>query len=334
MDARKIVSIIVGLSFGAAVFAQGIDAPQQIGAKMVAVDGGTFLMGSSDHEDNELPVRQVTLSGYYIMQTEVTQAEYAAVMGSSENYSAFPGSDRPVEEVSWYDAVVFCNKLSLLAGLTPAYSLAGSTDPDEWGAIPRVTDNNRIARMTWNSIECDFNADGYRLPTEAEWEFAANGGSSTPTIFSGSDNLGDAAWYLSNSLDETHAVAEKAPNALGIYDMSGNVWEWCWDWYGNYHKKDSVNPKGEQNGNLTGKRIRRGGSIKSAAEFCRNANRASSVPELRGVDLGIRLVRSNPNAEEPSAGPEAIPLTTESPLDIMDGYVEDLPRGRADTVEK
>ncbi len=333
MNAKKIVSILAGSLLTLSLFAQEFDAAQEVSAKMVLVEKGTFLMGSADNEDNELPVREVSLDSYYIMQTEVTQAEYAAVMGDSENFSAFPGSDRPVEEVSWYDAVVFCNKLSLKAGLTPVYSLAGSTDPSEWGAVPRVTDNNRIARMTWNAIECDFSADGYRLPTEAEWEFAANGGVSEASLYASGDTLEDGAWFLANSLDETHPVAEKTPNALGIYDMNGNVWEWCWDWYGNYHKADSVNPRGEKDSSVTGKRIRRGGSIKSAPEFCRNANRASSVPELRGVDLGLRLVRTQVAAAEETS-PAAIDLTTGTEAEILEGEIEDLSTGSFDAVEK
>ena len=148
------------------------------------------------------------------------------------------------------------------------------------------------AKKEWNAILCDFSADGYRLPTEAEWEYAAKGGSVTDTfIYSGSDSITSVAWNADSVDGETHDVGMKAPNAIGLYDMSGNVWEWCWDWYGNYHISDSDNPRGAAE-EVTGRRMRRGGSIASDAVFCRNTNRASTNPEVRGVDLGFRIVRS------------------------------------------
>ncbi|MBQ1661609.1 MAG: SUMF1/EgtB/PvdO family nonheme iron enzyme, partial [Treponema sp.] len=148
-------------------------------------------------------------------------------------------------------------------------------------------------KARWNSITWNEDADGYRLPTEAEWEFAAKGGikEEEDPIYSGSDVITDVAWNADTPDGETHDVAGKLPNALGLYDMSGNVWEWVWDWYGNYHTVDNSNPKGAE-ADVTGRKMRRGGSIKSDAVFCRNANRASSVPELRGVDLGFRIVRN------------------------------------------
>lgn len=290
LNVRKSLAALAAFALPCAVFSQELDAVRQIGAKMVAVEGGVFSMGSLNNESNEQPVREVTLDGFLIMQTEVTQAEYRAVTGL--NYSANKSPEHPVEEVSWYDAVVFCNRLSVLAGLTPVYALDGATDTDAWGAVPRMgAPESETAR--WNSITCDFAADGYRLPTEAEWEYAAGAGG-TPSLYSGSSFINDVAWYSANAGGATHAVAEKHPNAYGIYDLNGNVWEWCWDWYGNYKASDTVNPRGEQDSGVTGRRIRRGGSFRSDAVFCRNANRASSVPELRGVDLGFRVARSMP----------------------------------------
>ena len=290
MKIKLLAALAGGFLIAGAAFAQSLDIVASIEDDMVAVEGSTFSMGSFGNETNETPVHEVSVNDFYMLSTEVTQSQYKAIMGV--NYSRFRGQDRPVEEVSWYDAVVFCNKLSILAGYEPVYSLEGSTNPDEWGDIPRI-DASDSDKARWNSIEWDDEADGFRLPTEAEWEFAAKGGveAEKETLYSGSDVITDVAWNADTPDGETHNVAGKEPNALGLYDMTGNVWEWVWDWYGNYHTVDNVNPKGAS-ADVTGRKMRRGGSIKSDAVFCRNANRASSVPELRGVDLGFRIVRS------------------------------------------
>ena len=290
MKIKLLAALTGGFLLAGAAFAQDSDIVASIEADMVAVEGSTFSMGSFGNETNETPVHEVSLDDFYMLSTEVTQSQYKAVMGV--NFSRFRGADRPVEEVSWYDAVVFCNKLSMLAGYVPVYSLDGSTNPDEWGDIPRI-DAKDEDKARWNSITWNEDADGYRLPTEAEWEFAAKGGikEEEDPIYSGSDVITDVAWNADTPDGETHDVAGKLPNALGLYDMSGNVWEWVWDWYGNYHTVDNSNPKGAE-ADVTGRKMRRGGSIKSDAVFCRNANRASSVPELRGVDLGFRIVRN------------------------------------------
>lgn len=258
--------------------------------QLVHIQGGTFAMGSTNYEANEAPVHTVTLDSFFMLNTEVTQAVYDTVMG--ENLSHFRGFDRPVEEVSWYDAVVFCNKLSVLSGLEPAYSLSGTTDTALWGEIPRIADSAET-KAQWNGITCNFLANGYRLPTEAEWEYAATGGAShLAHLYSGSNSVVAVAWNGDDPDGETHSVRTKAPNSLGLYDMSGNVWEWCWDWYGNYAAPAVQNPQGAD-AEITGRKIRRGGSISSAAVFCRAANRASSEPDIRGIDLGFRVVRSD-----------------------------------------
>ncbi len=263
----------------------------KINESLIAVEGGSFNMGSSLYEKNERPVRNINIKGFYMLKTEVTQEQYMSVMGV--NYSHFKSPNRPVEEVSWYDAIVFCNRLSILAGLTPAYSLDGQTNPELWGDVPRITDGEDL-KAHWNTIVCDFSVDGYRLPTEAEWEYAAHGGVfNETTLYSGSDNLSEVGWNVDSLEGETRDVAMLLPNALGLYDMSGNVWEWCWDWYGTYKVSDIDNPIGADM-NITGKKIRRGGSISSDKVFCRVSNRASSNPEIRGVDLGFRIVRSLP----------------------------------------
>ncbi|MBR6199025.1 MAG: SUMF1/EgtB/PvdO family nonheme iron enzyme, partial [Spirochaetales bacterium] len=182
----------------------------------------------------------VTIAPYSIGKYEVTQQLYTAVMGS--NPSNFKSDTalgtgetnyllRPVEHVSWYDTIVFCNKLSTLMGKTRCYKLSDGTYPEEYGSIPTTYDN-----MLWNNSTCDWNADGYRLPTECEWELAARGGiysAGTPWtyIYSGSNIWDDVAWYLDNSDNHTREVGLKDPNSLGLYDMNGNVYEWCWDYY-------------------------------------------------------------------------------------------------------
>ena len=165
---------------------------------MIFVEGGTFQMGSNNGDSDEKPVHRVTVSDFYIGKYEVTQKEWYEVMGN--NPSRFKGRNLPVEEVSWYDAVEFCNKKSKAEGLTPCYT--GSR----------------------KNTKCNFSANGYRLPTEAEWAYAARGGiKSKGYKYSGSNTIGDVAWYISNSGSKTHTVGTKKANELGIYDMTGNV---------------------------------------------------------------------------------------------------------------
>lgn len=223
--------------------------------KMIAVEGGTFQMGATseqkDSESNKNPVHSVTLSNYHIGETEVTQALWKAVMG---NYpSRFAGANRPVEQVSWDDCQTFIQKL-----------------------------NDKTGR-------------NFRLPTEAEWEFAARGGNeSRGTKYSGSGNIANVAWYDvdphprdSDSPDlGTHVVKTKSPNELGIYDMSGNVWEWCNDWKGDYSSDSQTNPKGPSSGSY---RVCRGGSWGSNALICRVSYRSSSSPSYSNYKLGLRL---------------------------------------------
>ncbi len=279
-----------------ALFAQSViidaeNVAQFVESEMVSVAGGKFMMGSEDNENNEKPLHQVSIGGFSMLRTEVTQDVYKIVMG--ENYSHFKGKRLPVEEVSWYDAVIFCNRLSILSGREPVYSLDGSTDPEEWGDVPRINDVQEN-KDKWDSVICDFSKNGYRLPTEAEWEYAAGSAEEDEVfVYSGSSLISDVAWNRDTEETKTYEAARKAPNALGLYDMSGNVWEWCWDWYGNYNTNDRDNPKGAAP-DITGRRIRRGGSILSDEKFCRNANRASSEPSLRGIDLGFRVVITNP----------------------------------------
>jgi len=242
--------------------------------EMVRVPGGSFQMGDTagGGYSNERPVHTVTLSGFYMSRTEVTQAQYQAVMGT--NPSRFSGVNHPVETVSWYDAVEFCNKLSVREGLTPAYTVNGTN-------------------VTWNR-----SATGYRLPTEAEWEYAAKGGngSSGNYTYAGSNDPNEVAWYWDNipsqSSDnpgyETQPVGTKKPNGLGLYDMSGNVTEWCWDWYESYSSATQTDPTGASSGSG---RVGRGGCWDASAEGVRSAYRHGNDPNGRNYIIGFRLVR-------------------------------------------
>ncbi|GHT82048.1 hypothetical protein FACS1894137_00230 [Spirochaetia bacterium] len=233
----------------------------------VYIQGGTFTMGSPETEtgrsDDEVQ-HQVTVSGFYMGKYEVSQAEYKAVIGNNPSY--FKGANRPVEWVSWLDAIEYCNKRSIKEGLAPAYRGSG------------------------NDIVCDFSASGYRLPTEAEWEYAAKGGIKNYLTYeyAGGNNVDPLGWYTDNSREHTHNVGKKAPNSLGLYDMSGNVWEWCWDWYGEYSKEDQTDPAGAASGS---NRVLRGGGGGNYAQSLRSANRESNAPSRRSDSYGFRVVR-------------------------------------------
>ena len=221
----------------------------QIAANMVAVEGGEFLMGAGPDDaeaaNDERPQHYVKVDGFQISRYEVTQAQWAAVMGS--NPSRFSGCDDcPVERVSWNDTQEFIRKLNLQTGKS------------------------------------------YRLPTEAEWEYAARGGNKSKGYkYAGGNDLGSVAWYGDNSESKTHPVGQKQANELGIYDMTGNVWEWCEDWYGDSSSSAQTNPKGPQSGSY---RVLRGGSWGSSAEYCRVSGRSSYFPDSRINSGGFRLV--------------------------------------------
>ena len=257
--------------------------------EMVRVVAGDFLMGSASGGDSdERPVRTVILTGFYIGKYEVTQEQYQAVMGNNPSSSYGVGANYPVYNVSWYDALVFCNKLSIREGLSPAYRINNSTDPAAWGSVPG-SDN-----VTWNAVTIVEGSTGYRLPTEAQWEYAAKGGDPTAAgwvgyTYAGSDTANEVAWYSGNNEPYgSKPVGTKSPNGLGIYDMSGNVDEWCWDWRGDYTSEDKTDPTGASSGSL---RVLRGGGWSNIAEDVRSALRLSVSPSGRGYDFGFRVVR-------------------------------------------
>jgi formylglycine-generating enzyme required for sulfatase activity len=195
----------------------------------------------------------------------------------------------PVEQVSWYNALAFCNKLSIKENLTPVYSINGKTDPDEWGQVPTVN------RPEWDNAEIIAGANGFRLPTEAEWEYAAKGGSRSRNFsHAGGNNPNDVSWHYENSDFRVREVGKKHPNELGLYDMSGNVMEWCWDWYDSYGSDSQDNPTGptEPSSTREPNKVIRGGGFSVAAQLGRVAYRSFNIPSYNGVNTGFRVVRS------------------------------------------
>ena len=217
--------------------------------EMVVVPGGTFMMGATPEQlsqanSDEFPAHEVTLSKFYIGQTQVTQGLWEAVMGYNDSEGVID-PECPVVNVSWYEIGNFISELNQLTG-------------------------------------CNF-----RLPTESEWEFAARGGNnSNHYLYSGSNNYDDVAWCELNSNDRIQPVGSKMPNELGIYDMSGNVWEWCYDWWGMYPSESTVNPTGPETGT---DRICRGGCMEGHLRFCRIGYRQYYPPQTYRRDLGFRI---------------------------------------------
>ena len=216
--------------------------------------------------------RQVTLSPFYMGKYEVTQAEYQELMGTNPSY--FRGANLPVERVSWFDAIEYCNRLSEKFELTPVYTISGQN-------------------VIWNR-----SANGFRLPTEAEWEFAARAGTITPfytgnNITTGQANYDGNRPYINNPRglfrQRTMPVGSFPPNSFGLYDMHGNVGEWCWDWNTEYARGAQIDPVGAASGSH---RVFRGGSWNHSADFLRSARRGANLPYAQVAYLGFRVVRN------------------------------------------
>ncbi|MCL2762849.1 MAG: formylglycine-generating enzyme family protein [Treponema sp.] len=277
------------------------------GIEMMPIPAGNFLMGSPANEPDRASIENyrtvndgiVTMSGYWMSRYQITQEQYEAVMNTNPSAYSSGGlnaaavaeldtSTFPVERVSWYDALVFCNKLSEMEGLTPAYEMQTganpniwSTDPVDWGDIP-IAINAR-----WDAARMVTASTGYRLPTEAQWEYACRAGTTT-AFNTGSNTISDfTGWYNENSGAQTHQVGLKPPNAWGLYDMHGNVWEWCWDWFENNYLEESDDPVGPSTGT---QRVYRGGSWENSGGNIRSAVRFRNAPTERSSVLGFRIV--------------------------------------------
>jgi formylglycine-generating enzyme required for sulfatase activity len=233
------------------------DLWQTIESRMVQIPAGSVLL-KDEKSGNEF---NAEVSPFYMDKFPVTQGLYEKVMGKEKNKSRFEGGDRPVETVSWFDAVEFCNRLSEKAGLKPVYTIDGE------------------------KITADWHAKGFRLPTEAEWEYACRAGN-TEERYGEIDKI---AWYKDNSNGSTQGVGKKDPNPWGLYDILGNVYEWCWDWYGDYPEDNKKDWQGSEDGSS---RVLRGGCWIYDASYCRAGFRIESHPVSSDHDVGFRLLRS------------------------------------------
>jgi uncharacterized repeat protein (TIGR02543 family) len=246
--------------------------PLSVPAGMKVINGGIFSMGQ---EGIATPVHTVTVSGFYMDSTEVTQEDYFALMG--ENPSSLKGEQHlPVESETWYDAVLYCNNRSKRDGLDTVYSYSSVTGtPGHWCSA-------------LGNLAIDFTKNGYRLPTEAEWEYACRSGTETKCFWGNDSSTGDNyAWSFFNSNNTTHPVAEKLPNPWGLYDMAGNVWEWCNDWFGIYSSDTQINPTGAGNGTY---RVFRGGGWSDVAAYLRSASHSYYFPDDGYNAIGFRVV--------------------------------------------
>jgi len=250
-------------------------------SQIVFVQGGTFSI--SNHYT-------VSLSNFYISNFPISQEQWTFIMeGNPNGIDIYPSYfvdqiKNPVETVTWYEAIIYCNRRSIREGLNPVYSKEGSTNSDTWGTPPTYLSNN------WDSIEMDMTKNGYRLPTEMEWLFAAKGGNlSLRFTYAGSFNIDEVAWYNENSSQSTQQVGLKKTNELGIYDMSGNVWEWCWDWESPDFPDGVVfNPTGPANGEY---RIQKGGSWWHDEFRCEIVYRGRAQPNYKYYTSGFRIVK-------------------------------------------
>jgi len=245
------------------------EAPKQDDPLWADIPSGHFLMGSPADEEGrserEGPIHEVRISAFRCMRAPVTQKLYQSIMADDPSLPDSPPDDHPVTEITWFDAIEFCNRWSTKDELHPCYIVNGS------------------------SVKWDNSANGYRLLTEAEWEYACRAGSKHRWYFGdGEESLSDHAWFEQNSDNKKQFVRQKKPNPYGLFDMHGNVFEWCWDWFGDYSDKNQINPKGPSEGIY---KVLRGGSFYFSARFLRSASRGGVQPGDASRDDGFRCAR-------------------------------------------
>ena len=275
--ARLLLAILSGVIIFLLSCAENTFDIHQEMVKIIA-DGLEFQMGSEDGDPDEKPVHTVRFTkDFMIGKTEVMQRDYKTMLGV--NPSKFRGDSLPVDKITWFDAVLFCNALSKYHGLDTVYEYTE--------VIGTPGDNSQLADVKIHSGE-----NGYRLPTEAEWEYACRGGTTTKYYWSNSsdiDTIGMYAWYSKNSGNETHNIGEKLANDYGLYDMSGNLYEWCNDWYGNYNDTAAVDPAGPAGGSG---RVIRGGNWLTTAKYCKVSYRGYTNAAFSCSAIGFRIARS------------------------------------------
>ncbi|MDR0541448.1 MAG: formylglycine-generating enzyme family protein [Dysgonamonadaceae bacterium] len=286
--------------------------------KMLDVAGGSYIFGAAVQPSNDgvagdtawLGSHLVNISSFRMSETPITQGQFEHVMGANPSYyqssSYQPSSDRAIEHITWYAAIVYCNKLSIMEGKTPCYTVNGVSD---WVSL-NFSNIPTSEHSDWHTAACDFSANGYRLPTEAEWEYAARGGQKSRSkvtngveldyYYAGSNTANDVAWYFGNLPSQSpvapQPVKKKKPNELGLYDMSGNVLEWCWDWeiypndYAIYGSSGDTDPKGPNTGAF---RVLRGGvwfDFGNTFSMCRVSYHHCSNPSYTWPYYGFRIV--------------------------------------------